>query len=194
MVEDYSHKSDFELVELTKSGAVSKSVLYERYKYMLVKNGAAMRHKLREDSDFLADYLQEGFFIIDKAIAYVDKQKISTPDSWCFGTTLWYFIRNHNAELMRKKRRADKHHGPFRVCLDDMAEVIPCVEQEKCDPLELKSWVDGLTSRQLAIVKLRAQGKGLMEIKEILETSYGTVHREYQIARKSLKSRTSLTI
>lgn len=177
--------TDGELVLAIKRGEESPTVLYKRYLPMIDKHARKASMYIPVDKqEFILDYEQEAYFVILKAINYVDEKYIF-GDEWKFSLVFSLYLKNMDRGFFQKEQRKRKHNFSFIFTLDDLKRNTPTTPfEDRLDDFVSKEFFDKITERQKRILSCRRDGLTLKETAKKIGLCSYTIIKEIQEAKK----------
>lgn len=203
--------SDYELISAIKNSKWQSKKnklifrLYDRYKNLIYKVGHKLIKSLHLKYDYLEDYQQEAYFVLLKAIDYVDFNKINkSKEEWSFVNVYFYHLKNLNVVLRNKLVIAEINECDFNLkentCLDDMIfrtnrtpEHIIIKKElknklwEQISKLETTPLIKGRSKCETDILFDLMEGKNLLDISKERGLWYNSVYSvRYEPMKKYL--------
>ncbi len=142
--------TDRRLVRHFKTGDRSAGLaLHYRYKNLITKRFQGVRARISFD-----DYCQEAWIAVDKALNWVDENKIK-DENWKFLSCLDYFLRDLNRKIFTQKKEPESSTLDFH-------SFYPRPEEEAEDRMRLEELNSTLNKREISprqhkLLKLRFQ-------------------------------------
>ena len=160
-------------------------IVHEQYMPMIKKYAAKTYQCSRckyDKEDFVADVYLE----LVKMVQYINPEKVVTNFSF------YVFVKNAISHTIQrtKKYSVQNHIKTSSIEEDTFVEtgrkdytIESFVENES-----MKKFFSTLTPRQITILNYRKKGYTIVQIKDKIDVSHGTVVRDIQLAQKSYSS------
>lgn len=196
--------SDFDLVKLCKKqNKEAITELYTRYLPFINKKYIKFKKVFTSINIEKEDFQNDCFFAFNKAITYVNFDKITKPSTWKFLGAFMYFIDAYIWEVVRQYNRKDAHNVSLYIPTENgediiLTDLIPELALEEGEFIEncyrkdvLQKFYSSLDSFETIVLKERSVIREKGKPKQISEIAkdLGTNFNKIQLTCKSLEKK-----
>lgn len=157
------------------------AIVHKKYN-PLIQKSARKYHNMNARID-MEDFCSDVYIQLHKYMEYINPDKIKS-NTFSFCLYVKYAIQKvaYKEYKIASKIKCSIHDENFQE-----PEYIENTYKDIDYGMDIEKFKSTLSSRQKKILSLRRKGLDLHEIKDKLNVSYGTVHRDIWLAKKSFK-------